>query len=49
MLGTILDPLADKCLVSVLCISLTVVGLIPCEESLLLLMFSDQYLDSVFF
>ena len=31
MLGSILDPLADKCLLSVLCITLTVVGLIPCE------------------
>lgn len=29
MLGAVLDPLADKCLVAVLCITLTVSGLIP--------------------
>ena len=48
MLGTVLDPLADKCLVSVLCVSLTAMGLIPCEESVLILMSDDQCLHSVF-
>ena len=31
MLGSVLDPLADKCLVSILCITLTMQGLIPCQ------------------
>ena len=34
MLGSVLDPLADKCLLSILCITLTVQGLIPCEDIL---------------
>ena len=29
-IGSILDPLADKCLISVLTITLTLVNLIPC-------------------
>lgn len=48
MLGTVLDPLADKCLVSVLCVSLTVMGLIPREGSVLILMSDDQCLHSMF-
>lgn len=34
VLGSALDPLADKILISVLVLSLTYVGLIPCEFSL---------------
>ena len=34
MLGSVLDPLADKCLASVLFITLTVMGLIPGSHSI---------------
>ncbi len=33
LLGSVLDPLADKCLVSVLFVTLTMVDLIPCQFS----------------
>lgn len=33
MLGSVLDPLADKCLISVLCVTLTIVKLIPSQCS----------------
>lgn len=31
MLGSVLDPLADKCLVSILCITLALAKLLPSE------------------
>ncbi|CAI8055536.1 Probable cardiolipin synthase (CMP-forming) [Geodia barretti] len=37
MLGSVLDPLADKCLLSILCITLTVQGLIPLPLTVVIL------------
>ena len=31
MLGSVLDPLADKCLVAVLSVTLALSNLLPCE------------------
>jgi len=32
-LGSVLDPLADKCLVSILCVTLTMASLLPGESA----------------